>query len=239
VSALRAALAYFSIVPVGWSEAPRADALAWLPFVGVLLGALAGGFGALVGLAAPHPLAAAAAFGATLVLTGAIHLDGFLDSCDGLFASVPVARRLEILEDPRHGTFALAGFGVLAAVWLAALVAIPTQNYPALLAFAGGSARFAAVLNAFVFPYGRAGGSAQAFERRPNLAILTAGLLAALACAWGRPVLLVLAVAAAALALGLGRLAAARLGGALVGDVYGAIVTVLEVGLLAAASVLP
>jgi adenosylcobinamide-GDP ribazoletransferase len=226
-------------LPVGWAEAPRADALAWLPLVGALLGALAGGVGWLVGLAAPHPLAAAAAFAATLVLTGAIHLDGFLDSCDGLLASVPLERRLEILKDPRHGTYALAGFGILAAVWLGALVSLKPVAYPALLAFAGGAARFAAVLNAFAFPYGRAGHSARAFERRPNAAFLAVGLAASLACAWGRPALFAAAGAACAAALGLGRLAAGRLGGALVGDVYGAIVTVLEAGLLAVAAAVP
>ena len=82
-------------MPVGVADAPQADALAWLPLVGAVTGALAGTAGWLVSLVAPHPLAAAAAFAAVLVLTGAIHLDGFLDCCDALFAPVPLAQRLE------------------------------------------------------------------------------------------------------------------------------------------------
>ena len=200
--------------------------------------ALAGTVGWLVSLVAPHPLAAAAAFAAALVLTGAIHLDGFLDCCDALFAPVSVARRLEILKDPAHGTFALAGFGIVAAGWLGALVSLPPVEYPWVLAYAAGAARFGAVLNAYVFPYGRAGASVRVFERRPNAGILALSLLVTAACAWYRPGLEIALPFAAAVALGLGRAAAGRLGGALVGDAYGAIVTVVEVGMVGAVAAL-
>lgn len=206
--------------------------------VGAVVGALAGAAGWLVGLVAPHPLAAAAAFAASLILTGALHLDGFLDCCDALFASVSVAQRLEILRDPRHGTFALAGFGVLAALWLAALVSIRPNEYPWVLAFAGAAARFGAVLNAYTVPYSPLGRSPQAFEHRPNAAVLGIGLLAAAACTAYRPVLLAVLAGAVVAALLLGRAAAARLGGALVGDVYGAIVTLVEALALAVAAAL-
>jgi len=201
-----------------------------------VVGALAGTVGWLVGLIAPHPLAAAAAFAAGLVLTGAIHLDGFLDCCDALFASVTVERRLEILRDPRHGTFALAGFGMIAALWLAALVSIRPTEYPWVLAFAGATSRFGAVLNAYAVPYVSGGRSVQAFERRPNAVILAVGLLTAAACTAYRPMLLAVLAVAVIVALIFGRIAAARLGGALVGDAYGAIVTLVEALTLAAAS---
>jgi adenosylcobinamide-GDP ribazoletransferase len=238
LNALRAAFAYFSILPAGVAGAPEPDALAWLPVVGAVVGALAGTVGYFVGLVAPHPLAAAAAFGASLVLSGAIHLDGFLDCCDALFASVGVDRRLEILKDPRHGTFALAGFGAIAALWLAALVSIRPTEYPWVLAFAGATSRFGAVLNAYVVPYASGGRSQRAFERRPNAIILTLGLLTAAACTAYRPMLLAVLAGAVLAALIFGRAAAARLGGALVGDAYGAIVTVVEAGALAAARAL-
>jgi adenosylcobinamide-GDP ribazoletransferase len=199
---------------------------------------LAGTVGWLVGLVAPHPLAAAAAFGASLVLSGAIHLDGFLDCCDALFASVSVERRFEILKDSRHGTYALAGFGAIAALWLAALVSIRPTEYPWVLAFAGATSRFGAILNAYTVPYAGGGRSQRAFERRPNAIVLAAGLLTAVACTAYRPLLLAVLAAAVLAALVLGRLAAARLGGALVGDAYGAIVTLVEAGALAAASAL-
>lgn len=231
---LRAAFAYFSILPVGFAEAPRASALAVLPFVGIALGGIAGTLGWLASLVMPLPIAIVVAFGASIVLSGAIHLDGFLDTCDALFASVPPARRFEILKDPCHGTYALAGLAVAVPAWLAALGAISPVNWPWALAFCAGSARAAAVVNAFRIPYARAGTSAQAFEERPNAVALALGVLASGACCRLHPWLALLLMPALGVAPALGAWCAARLDGTLTGDCYGAIVVTLEVGLLAA-----
>lgn len=180
----------------------------------------------------PHAFVVALAFGASIVLSGAIHLDGFLDSCDALAACVAPERRLEIMKDPRHGTFALAGFAVLCAVWISALASIPVHLLPWALAFSAGVSRAAAVLNAYRLPYDRAGASARAFAERPNPWILVIGAIAATGCAWIAPVWMTFVPFAFVLALALGNIAAPRLGGVLVGDVYGAIVVALDVLLL-------
>jgi adenosylcobinamide-GDP ribazoletransferase len=138
----------------------------------MVLGALAGLAAWGIHAIAPEPFVVAVAFGGVIVLSGAVHLDGFLDACDALVASVPPERRLEIMKDPRHGTFAVAGFAVVGAWWIAALATIPAAQLPAALAFAGGASRCAAVLTAYVLPYGRAGASARAFETRPPVAVL-------------------------------------------------------------------
>ena len=189
-------------------------------------------------LVAPHPLAAAVAFGTAIVLTGAIHVDGFLDSCDGILATVAPERRLEILKDPRHGTYAVAGFAVVAILWIAALASIAPAQLPWAMAFAGGGARFAAVLNAYWYPYGPGGSAAAAFEARPSRPILAGTLLVAVACAWLAPYWIPLIALAMLGSLGIGGFAARRLGGSLTGDVYGAAVVVLDVLLLAGIAVL-
>jgi adenosylcobinamide-GDP ribazoletransferase len=234
VSALRAAFAYFSILPVGFAEAPRAGALAALPFVGIVLGGLAGTLGWLSSLVVPAPLAIVVAFAASIVLSGAIHLDGFLDCCDALFASVPAERRFEILKDPRHGTYALAGLAVIVPAWLAAIALIPPSAWPWSLAFCAGSARLAAIVNALRVPYAQGGASARAFEARPNVLLLALGALACAACCWTHPWLVLLLVPACAASPALGAWCAARLDGVLVGDCYGAIAVLLEVLLVAA-----
>ena len=136
MNALRTAFAYFSILPAGFAAAPRAGALAALPLVGIVLGALAG----RAGLARESRLARAACDRRSRsrrasCSADAIHLDGFLDACDALFASVPAARRFEILKDPRHGTFALAGLAIAVPAWLAAIAAIPPAAWPWSMAF--------------------------------------------------------------------------------------------------------
>ena len=224
------------MLPAGVTDAPDAVALAWLPLVGISLGAIAGGLAWAIGLIAPEPFVVAAAFSASIVLSGAVHVDGFLDACDALFASVPPQRRLEIMQDPRHGTFAVAGFAAVAAWWIAALVSLPAAALPWALAFSAGASRLAAVLNAYRLPYGRAGASANAFARRPPWPLLCVGAIVLVAIALGAhaPWWILAGVAAAGLALLLGEAAARRLGGVLVGDVYGATIVVIDVALLTA-----
>jgi adenosylcobinamide-GDP ribazoletransferase len=227
-------------VPVGAAGAPDARALAWLPLVGCAIGALAGVAAWGASFVAPEPFVVATAFAASIVLSGAVHLDGLLDACDALAASVPPERRLEIMKDPRHGTFAVAGFAVVGVWWLAALWSIPPGVLPFALAFSAGTARAAAVLNAYALPYGRTDASARAFASRPPAAVLglEAAGLAGLALAAHAPLWIAAGATAAVAALALGRAMARRLGGVLVGDAYGAIVVILDVALLSAIALL-
>ncbi|MDB5028156.1 MAG: adenosylcobinamide-GDP ribazoletransferase [Candidatus Eremiobacteraeota bacterium] len=222
-------------MPAGVAPAPDAVALAWLPFVGALVGAIAGLAAYAVGLVAPHALAVATAFGLTIVLTGAMHVDGFLDGCDAFFASVAPERRLEILKDPRHGTFALAGFAVAGAFWLGALWSLEPSRYPIALALSGAAARWSAVIHARWFAYGRGGAPTRAFESRPPLGVLALGAVLVAALAFplrGAGVAAVsAALATAAVALVWAR---ARLGGGLVGDAYGFAIVVAEIAALVA-----
>ncbi len=227
---MRAAFSYFSIAPVGVAGAPDASTLAWLPLVGVAIGGAAGLAAWGIASVAPEPFVVAVAFGASIVASGAVHVDGFLDSCDALVASVPAERRLEIMKDPRHGTFAVAGFACIVLWWVAALAAIAPPLLPWALAFAGGAARFAAVF----------GASARAFAERPPWPVLMGcGLvLIGLAAGAHAPWWLAAGLAACGASLGFGRVAARRLGGVLVGDVYGATIVGLDVALLTAIALL-
>jgi adenosylcobinamide-GDP ribazoletransferase len=228
VNALRAAFAYFSILPAGFAGAPRSREFALLPLVGVAIGGLAGAAGRLSAFVLPAPLAVVVAFALSVVLSGAIHVDGLLDVADALFASVPRERRLEILKDPHHGTYALAALGIAVPAWLGAIAAIPAPAWPWAFAFCAGIARAAAVLNAYRFPYA---------GERPNAVLLLVAAVGAGACCWPHPRLVLLAVPAAVLALALGAWCARRLGGVLVGDCYGAVIVVLEIVLLAGVAV--
>jgi adenosylcobinamide-GDP ribazoletransferase len=195
----------------------------YLPIIGIVVGAIAGyaAYGlALLGLT---PLAIACAFALPIVLTGALHIDGFLDSCDALFACVAPERRLQIMKDPTHGTFAIAYLAVLVVVWIAVLGMLPARMFPAVLAFAGGTARFSSVLNA---------------EDFSRVALVVNGvLLLALSFAVGRWAWIALPVVALAV-LAAGRWASKRLDGKLTGDVYGALIAVGDVATLAVCAVL-
>jgi adenosylcobinamide-GDP ribazoletransferase len=111
---LWAALAFLTVVPVParWagdaSGAPR-RMLWWWGVAGVLIGGLAAG---VVWLATWRlPWVACSAIGVvTLIgLSGGLHLDGFVDTCDGLGSRAPRARALAIMKDSHAGAFGVIG----------------------------------------------------------------------------------------------------------------------------------
>ncbi len=226
------ALAYFSILPLGrlaTHAAPGPLAVAFLPFVGAIIGAAAG---AVALLLSGHDRAwfPVVAWIACIAFSGAIHVDGFLDCCDGLFVSATPERRLEILHDPQHGTFAVVGMAMLAVTWLAAIAGLPASHAVLALAFTGSLARISAIANSLVFPYARPGAVTQAFVARPNSIVLVLALLVTCVLGWSLdPLLFGIIPGAIALSLLLGWWASRRLGGGLTGDVFGAIIVVVEV----------
>jgi adenosylcobinamide-GDP ribazoletransferase len=232
------ALQFLTAIPVRVSGeiGPRltAQAMAWFSVVGLMLGAVLALFD--VGLRAVFPPAVGAALllAAWVALTGALHLDGFLDCCDGLLAARPPERRLEILRDTRVGAFAVVGAICLLLVKFAALLELPVGYRMAALLVIPALSRAAMVYAARAYPYARS---------EPGL-----GQLFREGLTW-REVIVAAAVAilAAGLALGVAGLALAlcvwlmtvtiawwvrrRIPG-LTGDVYGAIDELAEVGAL-------
>ena len=231
------AFSYFSILPVRGAEllpAPDAAALVALPLVGAAIGACAGCAAWLVSSLGSRPLAIATAFSVPIVLSGAIHLDGFLDCSDAVFASVPPEQRLEILKDPRHGTYAVAALAVQSVCTLAALATCEPARLPSVLAYTGALARLAAVWNARRIPYARGGRETRAFTTRPNGAVLALETLAMFATSFaiGRKTCVLVPGAWYAARI-CGDALSARLGGGLVGDAYGFIIVALEPALVA------
>ncbi|MDO9299738.1 MAG: adenosylcobinamide-GDP ribazoletransferase, partial [Anaerolineales bacterium] len=90
-----------------------ARAVGWFPLMGVVLEALLFGMNHVARLVFPETISAALTLIAWVLLTRAFHLDGFMDTCDGLFGGFTPERRLEIMKDSRVGAFGVAG-GALA-----------------------------------------------------------------------------------------------------------------------------
>lgn len=103
----------FSRVPmpkVAWKPENMRFALAALPLVGVLIGALLWGWAWLCGtLSIGNILFAAGMTLLPLLISGGIHLDGFSDTVDALSSHASPERKREILKDPHAGAFAVIG----------------------------------------------------------------------------------------------------------------------------------
>ena len=129
-------LGMFTAIPCPyrpWDEDARDMMLVCLPIVGAVLGLLWASLGAL-GMAWLTPSLCAALLAALpWLLTGFIHLDGYMDTCDALLSWRPLEQRLRILKDSHTGAFAVVGLGILMLFSYAAAVSLNWEDLRALL----------------------------------------------------------------------------------------------------------
>lgn len=215
--------------PIRQDELGRAET--FFPLVGLLLGGVLVAVDTVLAAVAAPMVRDVLVIATLAVLTGGLHLDGLADTFDGLFGGHDPERRLEIMRDPRAGSFGVAALGLILLLKLAALGALDPAGRVGALLVAPCLGRWAIVLAMGSFPYARSQGLGLAFTRSQSrlhlagagaLAAIVAGLAAGLAG-------LLLWAGASAFVLLAGRWVSARLGG-LSGDVYGAFCELVETG---------
>ena len=129
---LRTAFGLLTIFPVRYNEI-SARAFAYYPLIGLVIGMILVAAHFLFRLALPNLVAAVIIVALWAILTGGLHLDGFTDACDALFAATTRERRLEILRDVHLGSFGAAGLIILLML-KAASIANATTLAPIFLA---------------------------------------------------------------------------------------------------------
>jgi len=225
---LLTAIGLLTIVPVRYREPISARAYAYFPLVGLLIGLFLVAANFLLRAVFANPVAAALLLALWVIISGGLHLDGFADACDGLFAATTRERRLEILQDVHLGTFGAVGLIVLLIIKFVAIASAPSFA-PILLAPILG--RWAMVFAA-TFPLARSGGMAAVFRAGLTRRIVFAAtIFTALGCTFFGAFGFAVFIVAFAVALFIARLALNRLGG-LTGDIYGMICESVEVGAL-------
>lgn len=230
---MRAALAF--LTSLGGARAPDARTLAWFPLAGALIGGVLGALWWGSARLWPPAVAAGVVVAADLALTGMLHLDGLVDSADGLLSHLPRERRLTVMAEPTIGAFGVAAAGTILLMRFAALGA----HHPdiALIAALWCTSRTTMAVAGRAVPYARPAGLLSAFARGDWWPIAAYGAVTsvALAVISGPAAILAVAVAAAggAAVIAAGR---SRLGG-VTGDVLGAAGMIAETaGLLVAAA---
>lgn len=227
-----AALTFLTILPAPRFRYPEGGLGVtghWFPVIGLLIGGLLWAVQAAAATVFEPLLTGLLVTVAWAVLTGGLHLDGLADCGDGLLASVSRERRLEILRDPRLGSFgaitlflalllkaaaagSASGLALLLAPtwarWLLLVVARRPQARPG-----GLGATFAAGMTSTTLPVALAA---------PVLLLVFGGAF------WPSLGALILA---ALVSLGIMRMAQARLGG-VTGDVLGLTVELSEIAVL-------
>ncbi|UXH77476.1 adenosylcobinamide-GDP ribazoletransferase [Roseateles amylovorans] len=244
------ALQFFTRVPVprwvGFQPGWLNESARYFP----LVGAVVGGFSALVLWAAslmfPATVAVGLAMASSVWLTGGFHEDGLADSCDGLGGAVSREKSLAIMKDSRIGSYGALGLMLVLGLKAATLLGLADTDPTLVLMAVVWShvvSRAAPVWLMHALPYA---GDADHAKAKPLatqvgggglVVALVIALLASGVAAWllpdEVPLLIGALVTACGLTFYLQSMLERRLGG-YTGDTLGAAQQIVELGTLLA-----
>lgn len=121
------AFSMYSKIPMPrteWKEENMRYVLCFFPWIGLVIGAAMYALWlvrARIGVFIPFEVFALAGTVLPVILTGGIHLDGFLDTMDALHSYQSREKKLEILKDPHIGAFASISLACEMFLYAAAL----------------------------------------------------------------------------------------------------------------------
>jgi adenosylcobinamide-GDP ribazoletransferase len=230
------AVTFLTIIPVHLKETPHSGdlgkAAGWFPIIGAVIGVMVAATYFGLSFFLPPLLSAALAASVWIGLTGGLHLDGLADCCDGMLNASSRERRLEIMKDPRLGTFGGIGLTLAIVLKIICLYSLPANSIWIALPLAAAMGRWL-LLPAGKQQLARAGGMGADFASGLNKnALIQAGLVMGILTAiagWQGLLVVIMVLIVTWLVL---RLVKARLGG-VTGDVLGLIVELAELVTLA------
>lgn len=143
------ALQFLTIIPIPchlrYEERDLGRSMAFFPLVGLFLGALLVGVDYILSSRLPRPVADLLLITILTVVTGALHLDGLADVCDGLAARGSRERFLTVMKDSRIGAVGVVGLILALLLKYQALLYIPLDYKREALLFFPLVARFSQV----------------------------------------------------------------------------------------------
>ena len=206
------------------------SSLPWFPVIGLVLGGILLGLDQLFDLFLPQFLASALLLVTLVILTGSLHLDGFMDTCDGFAVKTSAADRLKVMADSRVGGFGVAGACCLILLKFASIVSLPEDLRAVGVLLMPVIARWSVAYVILAFPSARKGGLGDYFKENaswimiPIITIITLGIAVGFLSWIGVVLMAAIWMIVFLIAKGLSIL----LGG-LTGDTYGAIIELTEV----------
>ena len=237
MTSLIAAFQFLTIFPTiikrMFTSQEMGRAAGWFPLVGVVLGFALYGVNRAAALLFPQTVSAALTLCAWIAFTRFFHLDGFMDTLDGLFGGWTPERRLEIMKDSRMGAFGTIG-GILVLLTQYAALSSTLHLFPSIM-LATTLGRWASPLVIYAFPYAREDGLGIEMKRNVTfreiiIATLIAGITSWLVLGWLGFAFMV----GAALIAYLTAAYTMRLIPGLTGDIYGTVTTLVEMLILVA-----
>ena len=182
-----AAFQFLTSIPLpGRREASPEElgrATTYFPVVGLIIGLILAGLNWLLSLILPSAVVNALLIVVLVIITGALHLDGFVDTCDGIAGHKAVEDRWRVMHDSRAGAFGIVGVVLLLLVKYVSLNSIPEVFMMATLIFMPVVSRWAMVYALFVYSYARPSGLGTAFKQATRWPQFTAATIITFAVA--------------------------------------------------------
>jgi adenosylcobinamide-GDP ribazoletransferase len=218
----------------------------WFPVVGLIIGAILALMNWVFSLFLPDEVTGGLTIILLVIITGAMHLDGFADTFDGLAGNKSAEERWKVMHDSRNGAFGITGMILLLLTKFLLLNSIPQAFVAPTLLLMPVIGRWTMVYAIAVYPYARKEGLGKAFKdgvtrmRLIIATIITLGL--AVFLAWWADVdyYYIVAIGIAAiiwiLIVAVSEYFRRKFAG-LTGDTYGAINELAEIGVLLIVSI--
>ena len=182
-----AALQFLTSIPLRWpreaSPGELGRATVYFPVVGVIIGLILAGLYWLLSFILPSAVVNALLIVFLVVVTGALHLDGFVDTCDGIAGHRTVEDRWQVMHDSHAGAFGIVGVVLLLLVKYVSLSSISAPLMMATLIFMPMVSRWAMVYAIFAYPYARPSGLGKVFKQGASWRIFTVATLITLVVA--------------------------------------------------------
>lgn len=164
---LLAAVQFLTIIPVRRQISPEAvgRSIGYFPVVGIIIGLILAGLSWLLGLLLPPALVSVLLIVSLVVISGALHLDGLIDTCDGIAGHKTPEERWQVMHDSRAGGFGVIGAACLLLVKYVSLNSVPPGLLITTLVLMPVVSRWAMVYAVFAYPYARPSGLGKVFKQ--------------------------------------------------------------------------
>ena len=232
-----AALSFLTVIPLPRRREVSPEQVGrstgYFPVVGIIIGLILAGLYWLLRLVLPSAVVSGLLLVCLVVLTGGLHLDGFVDTCDGIAGHKTPEARWQVMHDSRAGAFGIVGVCCLLIVKYVSLNSVPDSLMMMTLVLMPVVSRWAMVYAVFAYPYARPSGLGKVFKQAASRRRLAIATLVALAVAipWFRLAGLVIMLGVWVIVVAMAAYLKRKFSG-LTGDTYGAINEVAEVGVL-------
>jgi len=184
-----AALSFLTIIPLPWRREVSPEqvgrSIGYFPVVGIIVGLILAGLYWLLGLILPSAIVNGLLLVCLVVLTGGLHLDGFVDTCDGIAGHKTSEARRRVMHDARAGAFGVVGVFLLLLVKYISLNSVPESLMMATLVLMPVVSRWAMVYAVFAYPYARPSGLGKVLKQGISWQRFTIATVITLAVAIG------------------------------------------------------